>query len=52
MFVAVVSFLYRFKTVRAAFNSDLYALKFQLKNLGTRSLSPAEMEEMEVWCSM
>ena len=51
MFVAVVSFLYRFKTVRAAFNSDLYALRFQLKNLGTR-LSPAEMEEMEVCAAM
>jgi hypothetical protein len=48
MFVSVVSFLYKFKTVRAAFNSDVNALKFQLKNIGTKSLSPAEMEDMEV----
>lgn len=50
MFVSVVSFLYKFKTVRTAFNSDVNALKFQLKNIGTKSLSPAEMEDMEV-CS-
>lgn len=48
MFVSVVSFLYKFKTVRAAFNSDLYALRFQLKSLGNRSLSAAEMDDMEV----